>query len=208
MKSIAVKAVVLALVIGAGTLALTRTADAAHVVAEILGPDQIEVGRPAQLQVALRTGETGAPLANTQVTVYTEASFADVAGEIELGRAVTDESGVAVLDFEPRLAGERELRIEYLVPGESEAEVATTTLSVASGTQLHQSTSGVQIPGLNVWLIIALVAGVWSVLFSVGLRVLNVARAATNGEPVPELAVRSLPEQPAVAAREPGASEA
>jgi hypothetical protein len=149
---------------------------------EVSASDQLEVGQPAQLQIALRSADGAQHPANVPVTVYTEVSFGGVTGEVELGTALTDANGVAILDFEPRLAGEYELRIEYLHSGDAEPEVATAVVTVAGASQLYQSTSGIQIPGLNVWLIIALVGSVWSILFSVGLRVLAIARASANGE--------------------------
>jgi hypothetical protein len=77
-----------------------------------------------------------------------------------------------------------------LLPGDSEPEVITTSISVTDpAVQLHRSASGIQVPGLNVWLIIALLMLVWSILFSVGLRVFAIARAGGAGEPVLERAL-------------------
>ncbi len=182
MNSMALRVLLSALVVGAAVFALAKTAVASHLVVEVSASDQLEVGQPAQLQIALRSADGAQHPANVPVTVYTEVSFGGVTGEVELGTALTDANGVAILDFEPRLAGEYELRIEYLHSGDAEPEVATAVVTVAGTSQLYQSTSGIQIPGLNVWLIIALVGSVWSILFSVGLRVLAIARASANGE--------------------------
>ena len=160
---------------------LARTAEASHVVVEVTGIDQVQVGVPAQFQVALHDAEKGLPVANAPVTVYINATFAGVSGEVKLGSAVTDENGVAVITHEPRSASIHELRVEYLPEGSTEPEVATVPVSAIDGPQLSRSASGIQIPGLNVWLIIAIVAGVWSLLFSVGVRVFAIARADGNG---------------------------
>jgi len=181
MKSFIAKVAVIALIVGGGVLVLARTADASHVVVEVLGPEQVEVGVPAELQVALRDAEAGLPVANAPVTVYMDAAFGGVTGEVELGKVVTDERGVAVLNYVPRAAGSHQLRIEHLAPDGLEHEATTATISVVGAPQLHTSASGIQIPGLNVWLIIALVAGVWFLLFSVGLRVFTIARANGDG---------------------------
>jgi len=181
MKSFIAKVAVIALIVGGGVLALARTADASHVVVEVLGPGQVEVGVPAELQVALHDAETGLPVANAPVTVYTDATFGGVTGEVELGKAVTDERGVAALNYVPRTAGSHELRIEHLAAGGVEHEATSAAISVVGAPQLYRSASGVQVPGLNVWLIIAVVATVWSLLFSVGLRVFTIARANGDG---------------------------
>jgi hypothetical protein len=178
MKSFAAKVAAIALIVGGGILILAGPADAAHIVVEVLAPDQMEVGRPAELQIALHDAEDGLPVANVPVTVYSHASFAGVTSEIELGTMVTDERGIAVLDYVPRAAGTHELRIEHLAADGIEHEATAATISVVGTSQLHTSASGIQIPGLNVWLIIAVVAGVWLLLFSVAVRVFVIARAA------------------------------
>ena len=136
--------------------------------------------RPGSL---LRSADGGLPLEGTSVTFYSDASFGGVDGEVVLGRAVTDESGVAALTYEPRSASQHQIRIEYLPPGESEPEEITQPLSVAEGgSQMYRSSAGVHIPGLNVWLLIAVVSTVWVILLSVALRVIAIARAGGDAE--------------------------
>ncbi len=178
MKSLAAIVVVTTLIVVAAGLAPPRTAEASHVTATITVADNVEVGQPTQLQVELLSENQ--PVANTEVTVTTDASFAGVTGRVEVGKATSDERGIAVLEYAPRQASIQELRVEYLPAGETEPTVATTTVSVNGATQLHQSAAGIQVPGLNVWLIIAILTGVWSLLLSVGWRVFAIAQAA-NG---------------------------
>lgn len=183
MKAIPIKTVLVAAAVAGVLFALAGagSASASHVVVEIAAPNQATAGNAVTVQASLHTADEGVPLANTPVAFYTDESFAGVSGEVELGTAVTDENGVAVLTYEPRSAGEHQIRVEYLTPGETEPETATASvISVASASQLQQSTSGVQVPGLNVWLIIALVAVVWLILFSVGIRVVAIARAGSD----------------------------
>lgn len=161
-------------------------ASAFHVEAEVSVPTEATVGQPMEVQAALRSADDDLPLVGTPVIFSTDASFGGVEGEVELGRSVTDENGVATLTYEPRSASVHELRIEYILPGDSEPEVATTPISVTDpGSQLHQSTAGIQIPGLNVWLLIALVATVWAILLSVALRVIAIARDGSLTETGP-----------------------
>lgn len=186
MKSIAVKVMVVLVALGVAVYALAGTANATHVSAVITVPEEVTVGQPSEIQAALRAADGGAAVAGTAVTFYMSASFGDVEGVVEIGRGVTDENGVATLEYEPRAAGNHEVRVEYVVPGETEPEVASTSISVAGGSQLHRSTAGVNIPGLNVWLIIALLATVWAILLSVAARVIAIAHAGGDAETVPE----------------------
>jgi len=83
---------------------------------------------------------------------------------------------VAVLGYEPRAAGEHQMRVEYLPVGATDAEEVTWSQSVAGTTeQLHQSTSGIQVPGINVWILMVVLATVWTILLSVALRVVAIA---------------------------------
>jgi hypothetical protein len=191
MKSIAVKAMLASVALGAAVFALAGTASASHVNAVITVPDQATVGQPVEVQAALRYADEGLPVKSTPVTFFTDASFGGVTGDVVLGQAVTDEDGVATLTYEPRSASEHQIRVEYLPPGETEPEVVTRSISVVDGgSQLYRSTAGVEIPGLNVWLLIAVVSGVWAILLSVALRVIAIARAGGDAEPVPASAAR------------------
>jgi hypothetical protein len=185
MKSAGVKAILVVVALAGAAFALAGTASASHVVVNIATPHEATVGDAVAVQATLRSADEGLPIANTPVVFSTEGSFAGVSGQVELGRAVTDENGVATLNYVPRSAGDHEIRVQYETPGASEPEVATTSVSVSGSAQLHQSTAGVRVPGLNSWLIIALVTVVWSILFSVGLRGVAIARAGSD-EPVPE----------------------
>ncbi len=189
MKSIAVKVMVVLVALGVAVYALAGTANATHVSAVITVSEEVTVGQPSEIEAALRVADGGAAVAGTAVTFYMSASFGDVEGLVEIGRGVTDENGVATLEYEPRAAGNHEVRVEYVVPGETEPEVASTSISVAGGSQLHRSTAGVNIPGLNVWLIIALLATVWAILLSVAVRVIAIAHAGGDTETVPEGAI-------------------
>jgi hypothetical protein len=190
MKLTVIKVAFIAVALGAAVYALGGTASASHVTVEIAMPSQIPLGRSVDVQATLLSADTGSPVPGTVVTFYTEASFGDVSGQVKLGQAITDENGVALLNHQPRSSGIHEIRIEYLPPGQSEPETASTAFSVAGSPQLHRSTSGIQIPGLNVWFLIALVATVWGILFAVAMRVLAIARAGDDGDVAPDVAGR------------------
>jgi len=202
MKSMA-KVLLLSVALGGAVLGLGRTADASHAKLKVVAPIELTAGDSAEVQAILRSADDGLPVAAAAVTFYMEASFGGIDGEVELGRAMTDENGAAILSYQPRSEGEHQIRVEYLTPGASEPEEATWSHSVAGATgQLYRSTAGVQIPGLNVWLLIALVSGVWAILLSVALRVIAIARAGTAAEAMASEAHRPTgAEAPAAASR-------
>jgi hypothetical protein len=207
MRSVAVKAIVVAVCVGAAVFALSGAAEASHVVANVTTTPE-QVGHPATVQVALRSADGGLPVANTPVIFYTQGSFGRVTGEVELGRAVTNQDGVAVLNYQPRSPGDHQIRIEYVTAGDNQPEAGTSSISVADGPQLFRSTAGIHVPGLGAWLIIAFVTAVWAILFSVALRVLAIARAGTDAETVPGLALHAVEEEGWASTQRAGTSEA
>ena len=202
MKSMA-KVLLLSVALGGAVLGLGRTADASHGKLKVVAPIRLTAGDSAEVQAILRSADDGLPIAAAAVTFYMEASFGGIDGEVELGRAMTDENGAAIISYQPRSEGEHQIRVEYLTPGASEPEEVTWSHSVAGATgQLYRSTAGVQIPGLNVWLLVALVSGVWAILLSVALRVVAIARAGTAAEVMASEADRPAGvEAPAAASR-------
>lgn len=162
--------------VGVFALALTGPALASHVHVRATVPSEVTVGEMIRIPVALEA-EDGAPLRGTTVVFYLHAVFAGVTGEAEIGRAVTDETGVATLAYRPRLAGHHELRMEYVTPGEGKAEVVSTAFDVTGGAQLYRSAASVEIPGVSGGLLMAVLATVWSILFGVALLIVAIARA-------------------------------
>jgi hypothetical protein len=149
---------------------------ASHVHVSVATVDEVAIGETVAIPVALRTAD-GSPLAGTVVTFYLHMAFAGVEGEAEIGRVVTDESGVASLTYRPRLAGHHELRIEYLAAGATEVETTSTVIEVTGGAQLYRSPAGVDVPGVGVELLMVVLATVWTILFWVVLRIVAIARA-------------------------------
>jgi hypothetical protein len=176
MKSIVFKASVAVAALGIAALSMAGSARAAHVRVDLAVPDQAAIGRPMEVQAHFHS-ESDDAITDMAVTFHEEVTFGGVTSDVELGGAVTDEDGFAALTYEPRTAGTHEIHVRYTY-GDGEEEDAAASLSVpATGQQLYRSTAGVKIPGLNVWLLMALVATVWAVLLSVAFRVIAIAHA-------------------------------
>jgi hypothetical protein len=178
MKSIATRVILVSIALGTTLFGLADTASASHVELQIVGPAEVAVGQSVGVQATLRSADDGLPVAGAVVTFYTHASFDGVGSTVELGKAVSGKDGVAVLNYQPRTSGEHEIVVEYLTEGATEPEVATWShVAAGDGSQMYRSTAGMDVPGLNVWLIIGVVSTVWLILFSVGVRVIAIARA-------------------------------
>lgn len=162
---------------------------ASHLVVRTSFPSAATVGESVSLAVDLGTAD-GAPLAGATVTYYLHMSFAGVVGEGVIGRAVTDEAGIAAIHYLPRAAGLHEVRIEYLAPGAETVEEVLGTFDVAGGEQLYRSSGGVDIPGINPGLLMAVLGGVWLILLSVAFRLVGIARASGRVDPPAGVAPR------------------
>jgi hypothetical protein len=165
--------------VGVLGVALTGPVRASHVHVSATVPISATLGEVMRMPVALQ-GEDGAPLQATTVVFYLHAVFAGVTGEAEIGRAVTDETGVATLVYRPRLAGHHEVRMEYLTPGEDTVEVVSTAFDVAGSEQLYRSAANVEIPGAGGGLVMVVLGTVWSILLWVAFRFVAIARAGGN----------------------------
>ena len=57
---------------------------------------------------------------------------------------------------------------------------AVKVITVGSGEQLYQSSSGVQIPGFGAWVLVGLVVGIWAIIQFALLGPVEVARIAAS----------------------------
>ena len=165
---------------GAIAVSLAGPALASHVLVQTTTPGEGTVGGIVNVPVTLQSPD-GAPLRGTTVIFYLHASFAGVEGEAEIGRAMTDENGVASLAYRPRLAGPHEIRMEFVTPAGGEVEVTGTVIDVTGSGQLYSSPAGVDVPGVGVELLMVVLAIVWFVLFWVAFRLVAIARGGGEG---------------------------
>jgi hypothetical protein len=179
--------------VGVVAVALAGPVLASHVHVSATVPSGAALGEMMRMPVALQA-EDGAPLKGTTVVFYLHAAFAGVTGEAEIGRAVTDDSGVATLVYRPRLAGHHEVRMEYLTPGEDTVEVVSTAFDVAGTEQLYRSAANVEIPGVSGGLLMAVLGTVWSILLWVAFRFVAIARAGGEVATPAEIATAVPPE--------------
>ena len=152
----------------AGTLGVAA-ADPGHDAAEQHAPAAAPVGElslPAvgaggqRVTLEARLHGSGA-IAGAEVVFVSPVRFAGAEGEAVLGRAVTDEQGVARLAYVPRWEGETRV-IARFAGGEQYGTAETSaTMVVRPAAQLYQETAGVRVPGVNVWLLAGVLGAVW-----------------------------------------------
>lgn len=138
----------------------------AEVSMEVVATGQVALG--GRHEVTARILDDGAPVAGTVVVLTRAADIAGVSGRLELARATTDSDGVAVLSYQQRAQDPDALEVTLeMYPGiETVFEVEVFDVE----RQLYKSRSGVEVPGLNVLLLVAIIGGVWvAMLFAIRL---------------------------------------
>ncbi len=102
-------------------------------------PDQPQAGQPLTLTAVLQNDQ-GDPIENATVRFYTEVDFFTT-GPVELGETITDEQGVAIFEYTPRLAGDIPISVCY------GAIEATTRVSLSRADEpFYQPEAGISLP--------------------------------------------------------------
>lgn len=119
----------------------------------------------------------GNPIRGERVTFSTDVEFMNTLGTVVIGRATTDENGLALLVHEPKTQGERTITArfagnEVFAPAET-----SQPISIAPGPPTYHAEALFRIPGANVGTVVAVLGVVWGLyLLVVGLFLL-IARA-------------------------------
>jgi hypothetical protein len=154
------------------------TAHASPLEVSIASATNAVVGQPGDVSATLVSPDTGKPMAGVNVTFLAHATFGKVDGFMEVGQAVTNSQGIASVSYVPRDPGDQAIEVSYVPTTGAKAETATGSISVAGApAQMYVQTAGIQVPGLNSWLIVGLLTIVWGTLFGVGVTVIRIARA-------------------------------
>ena len=176
------------------------SAHASPLAVSITSATNAVVGQPGEISATLASPDTGEPMTGVNVTFMAHATFGNVDGFVEVGRAVTNSDGVASISYTPREPGDQAIKVSYVPAAGAKPEEASGTISVAGASaQLYVQTAGIQVPGLNVWLIVGLLTVVWGTLLGVGVTLIRIARA---GQVTTRVARREL----ATASAEPATS--
>ena len=160
--------------VGMLTVSLSGVAAAAHLVIEVSGPDEVIVGEELEISAGVRAVSDGAPVAGADVVFFGDSFFAGVAGEIQLGSAITNNIGVATFTMSFSVRGIHRVRVE--VRDGPETQEAALIIGVDNGPQIVASEAGVDIPGLGSWLVTLVIASVWVVMILAARWMVRVSR--------------------------------
>ena len=139
--------------------------------------EETQVGQVAEM-VARVVDDRGAPVEGVPVTFLVDLAFMNVSDLAVVGRAVTDDQGVARLRWVPRSQGE--LTVVARVEDGATGEVfeATAVTQVLPGPPTFQPPEPVRIPGANVWLVVTVLAIVWTLYLWIAWSLIRIADVA------------------------------
>lgn len=141
---------------------------------EIFAVESVEAGSRMEILATLAE-QDGTPIAEEVIDFTLSVDFMSNSGEIHIGSATTDESGVARIEYTPKAEGDH-----YLTANTSESSDVSAfsemEMTVTSGPQLYRELSPIRVPGANVWMTSAVLIAIWSVFVLIALRIWQISR--------------------------------
>lgn len=111
-------------------------------------PDSTAMGEPIYLQ-ALLIDSAGAPLPDVPIVFTSPAEFLNSSGDVDIAKAITNDQGLAVAEYQPRRDGSLTIQAEFRGNERYEPVKAAAQLTVTQPRQLYEQSAGVEIPGLS-----------------------------------------------------------
>ncbi len=117
----------------------TPPAEAKSSTLSLSTPAQGQPGQPMSLTAVLKDME-GKPITGAPVKFYISADFF-ASGLMEVGEAVTNDRGVAVLNYTPKLSGDVQVEARY-----DDIEATTALILIETDKTFYQAEAGIRLP--------------------------------------------------------------
>jgi len=158
----------------------------------IKAPEQIEAGQTLTLTAEVRENLYNDVVANARVYFFVKSDFF-ISGLVEIGDALTDENGIAKIDYIPNQPGALQIIANYKSVSSLEAAEAEGTVNITgSAKPLYSTEIGIRYPNsFIIWVIsiVAILCAIWSTFLFVLYQVQNIASRGTGAKGVPFLLI-------------------
>ncbi|MBI2165195.1 MAG: Ig-like domain-containing protein [Chloroflexi bacterium] len=164
-----------------GTLSLflatgTPVWAAEPVTLELQAPEQLALGDKVSVTAMLKDAN-GSPVPAGTVILWTSGSFLSVGGAVQLGEAATDAQGRVTFTYEARNEGAVTLNAYFRGDSRYGFAQGSAAVDVQGSAQLtRHPIEGVRVPGIGVWILAAILGGVWSTYLAVMVFLTLIAR--------------------------------
>ena len=141
-------------------------------------PEQIEAGQTLTLAAQLRENLYDDVVANARVYFFVKSDFF-ISGQVEIGDALTDEKGVAKIDYIPNQPGDLQVIATYKAESSLETVKAEGKVNITGSIKpLYLTVIGIQYPNsFLIWIIsiVTVLFAVWTTFLYVLYQVQNIA---------------------------------
>ena len=145
----------------------------------IEAPGQIEIGQTLKLAAQVRENIYNEPIANARVIFFIESDFF-IKNLMEIGAAVTDEHGLAKIDYIPNQPGVVRIVASYKAGSNFKPVEAERTVNITGSSKaIYKTLIGIQFPySLIIWTIavVILLLAIWSTFLYVLYQMQHVSR--------------------------------
>lgn len=117
-------------------------------------------GQPIALSAYL-VDPAGNPIAGQTVHFALHATFLNAASDLDIGDPVTDSTGLALVQFTPRIDGKNVITATYDGGAVFASNQVTGALDVQPGPQLYDVQPPFRIPGADIWMVTGILGVVW-----------------------------------------------
>jgi len=149
---------------------------------QIGAPVSASIGETVEI-VATLTAPDGSPLAGQLLELVEMLGLFDVAArDVVVASAATDQTGTAHIRYVARRDGARALTVSFRGNGQLAAVSAGFELPVASAGATYTVEAPPGIPGVNRFVLVALLAAVWGTMFIVAIHVAGIALAGRSAD--------------------------
>ncbi|MBI4202926.1 MAG: hypothetical protein HY532_07440 [Chloroflexi bacterium] len=119
----------------------------------------------------------GNPISGQTVSFSTDVDFLNIEGSIEIGRAVTDDQGLAYFLYIPKSVGERTITASFAGNSVFAPTSASAPLTVLEGSATYMEEYPFRIPGADIRLVVFALAVVWGLFLFVTVLFWLIRRA-------------------------------
>ncbi|MBI4339234.1 MAG: Ig-like domain-containing protein [Chloroflexi bacterium] len=119
----------------------------------------------------------GNPISGQTVAFSTEAEFMNTLGSFEIGQAVTDDRGLAYVQYVPKEVGTSTITARFAGNDVFAPLTTSSPLEVTEGKATYKQERPFRIPGADVRLVVVLLSGVWSLYLLVTVLFWLISRA-------------------------------
>lgn len=146
---------------------------------ELYLPPENSIGQEMVIEARLTDAE-GVAVPGAEVVFQREVAFMNTSDTLTLGQAITDEEGWASLTVLPRSEGQMSINAEFAGSEQHGPASINAETWIQTGPQLYVEEAGVQVPGINVSLLVGIMGTVWIVYASVMLLIWLIAHEGSR----------------------------